>query len=120
MFRALRLIFLVILGVALLVVAFANRQVVTLHLLPADMATFLGRDWSVELPLFLIIFAGIVAGLGIGFVWEWFREAKHRTAATTHRREASKLQREVSRLREKDASPTDDVLALLEGGGRTR
>ena len=33
-----------------------------------------------ELPLFLVIFGGIVAGLLIGFVWEWFREHKHRVA----------------------------------------
>ena len=120
MLRVLRVAFLVVLGIALLVVAFANRQVVALKLLPDDMTTFLGVNWSLELPLFLVIFAGIVAGLGIGFVWEWFREAKHRSAATTHRREASKLAREVSRLREKDANPQDEVLALLEGPGRAR
>ena len=120
MLRTLRLIFLAVLGIALLAVASANRATVTLRLLPAEMDSFLGIGWSVDVPLFLVIFAGIVAGLGIGFVWEWFREAKHRAAATQHRREAGQLKREVSRLRAEKAEPQDEVLALLEGNGATR
>ncbi len=120
MFRFLRLIFLLILGLVLLTVAFANRGLVTLHLLPEDMAVFLGLDLGLDVPLFLVIFGGIVAGLAIGFVWEWFRESKHRSAATARKREVTQLSREVSRLREKDAKPKDDVLALLEGPGATR
>jgi lipopolysaccharide assembly protein A len=120
MVRFLRILFLAILGLVLLTVAFANRQVVTLKLLPDDMETFLGLGLVVDMPLFLIIFAGILVGLLIGFVWEWFREAKHRSEATTRRREVTQLSREVNRLREKDAAPKDDVLALLEGPGRAR
>ena len=120
MLRTLRLIFLVVLGIALLAVSSANRMPVTLRLLPEEMDSFLGFGWSIELPLFLVIFAGIIAGLGIGFVWEWFREAKHRAAATLHRREAGQLKREVSRLRAEKAEPQDEVLALLEGNGSAR
>jgi uncharacterized integral membrane protein len=120
MLRALRLIFLALLGLVLLTVAFANRATVPLHLLPTDMAVFLGTDLTVELPLFLVIFGGIVAGLAIGFVWEWFREARHRQAAAAQRREVTQLTREVSALRAKDARPADDVLALLEGQGGAR
>lgn len=115
MLRILRLLFLALLGIALIAVASANRDLVTLRLLPEEMDQFIGIGWSVELPLFLAIFAGIVAGLGIGFVWEWFREAKHRAAATQHKREAGRLEREVSRLKAEKAEPEDEVLALLEG-----
>jgi lipopolysaccharide assembly protein A len=74
----------------------------------------------VSLPLFLVIFAGIIAGVVIGFVWEWFREHKHRAEAVTHRREREKLEREVSRLKPATERQTDDVLALLESGGSAR
>ena len=76
MLRMLRLLFLALLGIVLIAVASANRDLITLRLLPEELDQFLGIGWSLEVPLFLAIFAGIVAGLGIGFVWEWFREGK--------------------------------------------
>ncbi|MGB3177264.1 MAG: LapA family protein [Albidovulum sp.] len=117
MIRFIRLLLLALLGIALVAVASANRTPVTLRLLPEEFGSFLGTNWSIDLPLFLVIFAGIIAGLAIGFVWEWFREAKHRSAASEHKREAGRLKREVSQLRNDTAKPDDDVLALLEGKG---
>jgi uncharacterized integral membrane protein len=118
--RYLRYLFLVLLAISLLVVALANRDPVTVNLLPDEIAAFAGFDPSISLPLFLVIFAGIVAGVVIGFVWEWFREHKHRAEAATQRREREKLEREVSRLKPASERQTDDVLALLEGGGGAR
>lgn len=120
MLRFLRILFLAVLGILLLAVASANLDPVTVRALPADMAVVLRLDWQIELPLFLVIFAGIVAGLGIGLVWEWFREAKHRAALAEHKREAGQLRREVSRLRTETRKPDDDVIALLEGDGAAR
>lgn len=114
MLKALRYIFLGILAIALLGVASANRAPVTLRLLPDELDVFLGIGWSIELPLFVAIFAGILAGLAIGFAWEWFREAKIRAEAGQHKRQVGNLEREVSRLRAVKAEPGDDVLALLE------
>jgi uncharacterized integral membrane protein len=114
MIRFLRYVLLVLLAIALVTIAMANRTVVPVNFLPADMGTFLGFNLRLELPLFLVIFAGIVAGLLIGFVWEWFREHKHRSAAATKSREVSRLEREVSRLRNKTAEAEDEVLALLD------
>ncbi len=119
MLRFIRLLLLALLGIVLVAVASANRDIVTLRLLPDEVAGFIGFNWTTELPLFLVIFGGIVAGLAIGFVWEWFREAKHRAAATQHRREAGRLEQEVSRLKREKAKPDDDVLALLEGKSGT-
>jgi lipopolysaccharide assembly protein A len=118
--RFLRILFLAVLAICLLTVALANRDLVTVNVLPDEMAAFAGVDPSISLPLFLVIFAGIVAGVVIGFVWEWFREHKHRAEAATQRREREKLEREVSRLKPASERQTDDVLALLETGGRTR
>ncbi|NUB44195.1 LapA family protein [Fertoebacter nigrum] len=114
MIRWLRYLFLIALALSLLTVALANRAPVVVKTLPDDMAAFLGFGWSMELPLFVVIFAGIVAGLLIGFLWEWFREHKHRAAAATKAREVAQLRREVASLRDAKAQPKDDVLALLD------
>jgi uncharacterized integral membrane protein len=115
MLKALRYSFLAVLGLGLLAVASANRAPVMLRLLPEEFDPFLGRAWVVELPLFLVIFAGILAGLLIGFVWEWFREAGIRAEASQHRRRVGHLEREVSRLKEQKGEGKDEVLALLDG-----
>lgn len=115
MIRYLRLILLALLGLSLLTVALANRAVVPVRLLPEDLAALTGLTWAMELPLFLIIFGGIIAGVLIGFVWEWFREHGHRATASQKSREVARLERELAVL--KDATsvpPKDDVLALLE------
>jgi uncharacterized integral membrane protein len=112
--RYLKFAFLAALGLILLTLALANRGAVTLRLLPEELGTYVGVNWAVDLPLFLVVFGGIVAGLLIGFVWEWFREHKHRAAAAEARREAVRLEREVTKLRETAASPEDEILALLE------
>jgi len=119
MLRFLRYLFLAVLGIILVAIATANRTPVTLRLVPEELDTFLGYSWSVEVPLFVAIFGGIVLGLLIGFVWEWFREAKHRSAAVEHKREAGRLEREVKKLKDTKPSANDEVLAILEGRGGT-
>ncbi len=112
--RYIRYAFLAALAVVLMTVALANRGAVTLHLLPEGVSGFLGWSWIVTLPLFLVIFGGILAGILIGFVWEWFREHRQRAEAAAHRREKEQLAREVSALKGADPKQGDDVLALLE------
>ena len=114
MIRYLRYAFLALLGLCLLTVALANRAPVTLRLLPGDLADLTGLTWAVDLPLFLVIFGGIIAGVLIGFVWEWFREMKHRAQATTRAREVTRLERELAVLKDTTSTPADDVLALLD------
>ncbi|MBV0912737.1 lipopolysaccharide assembly protein LapA domain-containing protein [Anianabacter salinae] len=117
--RYLRYAFLGTLAVCLIVVALANSAPVTLWLLPQDMGTLIGFAPSVTVPLFVPIFGGIVAGLLIGFVWEWLREHRFRAQATRERREREKLEREVRKagLREEGG---DDVIALLENAPAQR
>ena len=114
MIRYLRYLFLGTLAVALLTVALANRAPVVVKALPPDLAALLGFDWQLELPLFLVIFGGIVAGLLIGFVWEWLREHKHRAVASTKTREVSRLERELATMRDATSVPQDDIVALLD------
>ncbi|MDZ4136651.1 MAG: LapA family protein [Paracoccaceae bacterium] len=113
MMRLLRYACLVVLALVLITVALANRVPVSVRLLPPDLAAVTGRDWVLELPLFLVIFGGIVAGLLIGFVWEWFREHKHRVHASTKSREVARLERELAGMRDAKGQPQDEVLALL-------
>jgi lipopolysaccharide assembly protein A len=54
MLRFLRILFLALLGIALLAVASANLEPVTVRALPEDMALVLGKDWQIELPLFIV------------------------------------------------------------------
>ncbi|MEM9349145.1 MAG: LapA family protein [Pseudomonadota bacterium] len=117
MFRYIRYLFLDAVAVVLIVVSLANRGTVTLNTLPEGLATMPGLDllaFSIELPLFLVIFAGIAVGLLIGFVWEWLREMKHRSAAARGQREATQLKREVKRLKGEKHEGKDEVLALLD------
>ena len=113
MIRALRIALIVLLMIALLVMASANRTVVALHLLPDSFAALFQVNLQVEVPVFMVLFLGIVIGLLIGFVWEWMREHKHRRVASTKTREVTKLERELATMRDQTNLPQDDVLALL-------
>lgn len=112
--RYIRYLFLALVGGALVLVALANRASVQLSLYPAELSTYLGAPPSYELPLFVVIFLGIVAGLLIGFVWEWFREHKHRAEARLQKREKEKLEREMKGLKKEANKGKDEVLALLD------
>lgn len=114
MIRYLRYVLLALLAISLLTVALANRSAVTLKALPDDLAAFSGLGWQVDLPLYVVIFASILAGVLIGFVWEWFREHKHRALASTKAREVSKLERELAVMRDTKPEQQDDVLAILD------
>jgi putative membrane protein len=115
MIRYLRLLFVALVGLGLLTVALANRAPVEVRLLPGDLAAFTGVTWALQLPLFLVIFGGIIAGVLIGFVWEWFREHGYRVNASARAREVARLERELAVLKDATSvAPQDDVLALLE------
>ena len=113
--RFLRYLLLASLAVALLTVALANRDPVVVRALPEGIAAFAGWGLQAQVPLFVVILGGIVAGLLIGFVWEWVREYKHRATASTRTREVARLERELAVMKDAASTPPkDDVLALLE------
>ena len=109
-----RYILLVVLTLALLIVALANRALVTLSLLPDDLAALLGWQARVEVPLFMVLALGAVLGIALGFVWEWLREHKHRKVARVQTRAVSRLERELAAMKDQTALPDDPVLALLD------
>lgn len=101
-------------AVALIAVALANRAPVTLKLLPDEIAGLFAVAPTVSLPLFLVIFGGILVGLLVGFIWEWMREHAVRAENAHNAREVRRLSREVKRLNSEKHEGRDDVLALLD------
>lgn len=114
MLKAFRVVFWGLLAVALIAIASANRTPVELRLLPEEMSAFFGGGQVLQVPLFLVIFAAVLAGLLIGLVWEWLRAAGVRAEASQHKRQVGHLEREVSRLRGAKGEDTDEIVALLE------
>jgi lipopolysaccharide assembly protein A len=114
MIRTFRYILLAVMAIMLLTIAMANRGPVTVRLLPDDLASFFGGSWALEMPLFLALLGGVVAGLLVGFVWEWIRESKYRGTASSKSREVARLERELAALRAATPNEEDDVIALLE------
>ncbi|MFZ9683919.1 MAG: DUF1049 domain-containing protein [Gemmobacter sp.] len=119
MMAYLRLLVLGLIGLGLLVVALANREVVTLRLLPDDVAALAGMNRAAEVPLYLVIFGGVVAGILIGFVWEWLREHRYRAAAAANGRAVARLERRLAEAGGSAAERPDEVLALLDSPRKT-
>ena len=112
--RFLRYLVLGLIVVGLVIIALANRTNVLLNLIPEGLVRLLGFNVKIHMPLFIVIFLGVGAGLLIGFVWEWFREMKHRNAAKSEHRQVVRLEREVTKLKTGTANNQDDVLAFLD------
>jgi len=112
--RYIRYAILAVIAVCLITVALANRDPVTLNLLPADLSLMLGFGRSVSLPLFIVILGSVIGGVLLGFVWEWIREHKHRAEAAQERAQKEALAREFERIRTANPAATDDVIALLD------
>lgn len=118
--RYIRYAVLAVIGLCLLVMALANRTVVTLNLLPADLAVFSPLPNSISLPLYAVVFGGIVLGLAFGFLREWVREHKHRATAVSAQKDCARLERELKKARRNDTGTSaDDVLALLDGPAKS-
>ena len=104
-------------AVALISVALANRDIVTLQVLPTEISGWFAVNPSVQLPLFIVILGGIIVGLLVGFVWEWIREHGQRAEAARLARERRRLEREVIRLKAEKHEGKDEVLALIDDAG---
>lgn len=112
--RFLRLLFVILLAIVLIAVALANREIVTLNAFPANFGQFLGGQWSIQLPLFLVIFLAVAFGMLAGLIWEYLREAHIRREARSRSAEVARLEREVGSLRQQHANPRDEVLAIVD------
>jgi uncharacterized integral membrane protein len=112
--RYVRYVCIAIFAVALVSIALANRAMVELQVLPSEVSGLFAMNPSVQLPLFIVILGSILAGLLVGFVWEWIREYGERSEAAKQAREMRRLQRELDRLKAEKHEGKDEVLALLD------
>lgn len=112
--RYIRYLCIVVFAMALVAVALANRNYVSVQVLPNEVAGFFTMNPQISLPLFIVIYGGVLAGLLVGFIWEWIREHDQRAAAARTAREMRRLEREVKRLKGERNEGKDEVLALLD------
>ncbi len=112
--RYIRYACIAIFAVALILVALANRQMVSVKLLPAELDGVAAVNPGYQVPLFVVIFGGVLAGLILGFLWEYIREAKERAAAARQAREMARMRAELRRLKGERKQSQDDVLTLFD------
>jgi uncharacterized integral membrane protein len=106
-----------IFALALILIALANRGMVSVKVWPDELAGMAALNPSYEVPLFVVIFGGVFAGFIIGLIWEWIREHGERAEAARKARELSALRAEVRRLKGEKHQGKDEVLALLDEAG---
>lgn len=107
--------FAALMALVLATIALANSAMTQIKLLPDPLASFLGVNFSITLPLFIILGAAVALGLMLGFVWEWLREHSYRSEAAKLRRENLGLRSDLRKV--EDVAPQtrkDDVLAVIE------
>lgn len=115
--RYARYLCIAIFAVALVSVALANRSLVSLQVLPVEVSGLFAMNPSIQMPLFIVILGSILAGLLVGFIWEWIREYGERAEAAKQAREMRRLRRELDRLKAEKHEGKDEILALLDEAG---
>ena len=99
---------------ALVVVAMANRGFVTLTVLPEPLANLANWNFSINLPLFIVVLGGVAVGLLLGYLLEWIRESKHRAEVSKRQKQVKQLNNEVTKLKAEKNQGKDEVLAILD------
>ena len=85
----------------------------TVRLLPSEFDGFLGVDVSLSIPVFVLFLSGVIFGLFVGFVWEWIREMKYRSASNRKSRDLIRVENELNQLKRDTGQNEDEVLLLL-------
>lgn len=112
--RLIKMAFWALVALVLVTVAIANSQIVKVQAMPEALAELTGLSATINLPLYMVVLAGVAFGLVVGLIWEWLREHKHRVDMRQSKREANHLSREVERLKQKKHKNGEDILALVE------
>ena len=111
--RYIRVIFLTCLSIIILTLAIANRELVDIRLLPSELEGLFGGGMIFSIPIFVLFLCGVVFGLFVGFVWEWIREMKHRSASSRKSKELAKVENELSQLKRESGQNEDEIMLLL-------
>ena len=84
-----------------------------IRILPSELEGFLGDDMIFSIPIFVLFLCGVIFGLFVGFVWEWIREMKHRSASSRNSKKLAKVENELTQLKRDSGQNDDEVLLLL-------
>ena len=84
-----------------------------IRILPSELEGFFGGGMIFSIPIFVLFLCGVVFGLFVGFVWEWIREMKHRSAASRKSKELAKVENELSQLKRESGQNEDEIMLLL-------
>ena len=84
-----------------------------IRVLPGELEGFFGGGMIFSIPIFVLFLCGVIFGLFVGFVWEWIREMKHRSASSRKSKELSKVENELSQLKRESGQNEDEIMLLL-------
>ena len=84
-----------------------------IRILPSELEGFLGGGMILSIPIFVLFLCGVIFGPFVGFVWEWIREMKHRSASSRKSKELAKVENELSQLKRESGQNEDEILLLL-------
>ncbi|MEM7189445.1 MAG: hypothetical protein AAF439_07525 [Pseudomonadota bacterium] len=110
--RTIRLLLVIIIGLALIMIAAANMMPVDLHLVHQALGI---QGFSLKgVPLAIVIILAVMVGLALGLLLEFLRETKFRVMLNEKRAEIGRLREENAKLA-KQAGVDPDELSLLPG-----
>lgn len=103
-------------GIVMVALAVANRKPVTISFDPFNAAA---PAFAIDLPLYVVIFAVLMAGVFLGGIAAWLNQGRHRRGERRWREEADRLrwQREQEIERERQARRAT-LAALPSPNGR--
>ncbi len=84
-----------------------------IRILPSELEGSFGGGMIFSIPIFMLFLCGVIFGLFVGFVWEWIREMKHRSASSRKSKELAKVENELSQLKRESGQNEDEILLLL-------
>ena len=90
-----------------------------IRILPSELEGFLGGGMIFSIPIFVLFLCGVIFGLFVGFVWEWIREMKHRSAASRKSKELAKVENELSQLKRESGQNEDEIMLLLNNNANS-
>lgn len=115
--RYLKVLILIVVAVAAVLLAIANRGPVTLRWLPEGVTVpgVEGFPTELTLPIYIVLFAAIFLGILVGVALEMARERDHRKQERLYKKETVRLETENKRLAAKAGEEDDDILGLTRG-----
>ena len=105
--KFLRALIMVPAAVALALLAIANRQPVTVSFDPFDASD---TDFTVTVPLYVLGFTILIAGVVLGGLAAWLRQSPHRRLGSRLAAENVMIRTELASLKGKAARPESRAL----------